>query len=312
MTTRSEPEPGHGRPDPSLSAIMRERRQLINLAYRLLGSLAEAEDAVQETYTRWYAMSRQRQEAIESPGAWLTKVASRICLDLLGSARARRESYVGEWIPEPLPDRTEWMNGRPGDSRGDPADRVTLDESVDMAFLVVLESMTPAERVAFILHDVFRYPFTEVAAIVGRTPAACRQLASSARRRIRAARTPVAPTTRQAGVIRDFKQAWEAKDIAALVGLLDPDATMTADGGGRVGAVLRPVAGGERIARYIIEIGSRAPGLTLLERSVNGRPGLVAQHGGVTVTVAAFGLADDRITHIWAVRNPEKLRPWTV
>ncbi|GAA0703356.1 RNA polymerase sigma factor SigJ [Kitasatospora atroaurantiaca] len=314
MTTRSEPEPepGHGRPDPSLSAIMSERRQLINLAYRLLGSLAEAEDAVQETYARWYAMSRQQQEAIQSPGAWLTKVASRICLDLLGSARARRESYVGEWIPEPLPDRTEWMHGRPGDGRGDPADRVTLDESVDMAFLVVLESMTPAERVAFILHDVFRYPFTEVAAIVGRTPAACRQLASSARRRIRAARAPVAPTTRQAGVIRDFKQAWEAKDIAALVGLLNPDATMIADGGGRVGAVLRPIEGGKRIARYIIEIGDRAPGLTLLERSVNGRPGLVAQHGGVTVTVAAFSLADDRITHIWAVRNPEKLRPWTV
>lgn len=122
----------------------------------------------------------------------------------------------------------------------------------------------------------------------------------------------MAPTTRQAGVIRDFKHAWEAKDIAALVGLLDPDATMIADGGGRVGAVLRPVTGGERIARYISEIGGKAPGLTLLERSVNGRPGLVAQHGGVTVTVAAFGLADDRITHIWAVRNPEKLRPWTV
>lgn len=308
MTIRSEP--GHGRPGPSLSAITSERRQLINLAYRLLGSLAEAEDAVQETYARWYAMSRQQQEAIESPGAWLTKVASRICLDMLGSARARRESYVGEWIPEPLPDGTEWMNGRPGDGGGDPADRVALDESVDMAFLVVLESMTPAERVAFILHDVFRYPFTEVAAIVGRMPAACWQLASSARRRIRAARAPVAPTVQQARVIRDFKQAWEAKDIAALVGLLNPGATMTADGGGRAGAALRPVAGAERIARYILEIGDRAPGLKLLERSVNGRPGLVAQHGGSTVTVAAFGVANDLITHIWAVRNPEKLRTW--
>ncbi|MFC9326621.1 RNA polymerase sigma factor SigJ [Kitasatospora sp. NPDC057015] len=315
MSTRFEPAPepelAGERADPSLSAVMSERRQLINLAYRLLGSLAEAEDAVQETYARWYAMSRQQQEAIDSPGAWLTKVAGRICLDLLGSARARRESYVGEWIPEPLPDRAEWMTGRPGDGRGDPADRVTLDESVDMAFLVVLESMTPAERVAFILHDVFRYPFAEVAAIVGRTPAACRQLASSARRRIRAAQPPVAATTRQAGVIRDFKQAWEAKDIAALVGLLDPDATMTADGGGLVGAVLHPVAGSERIAEYIVGLSRWAPGLTLLERSVNGRPGLVAQRDGVTVTVAAFSLADDRITHIWAVRNPEKLRPWS-
>src|ERR671931_1479298 len=165
---------------------MSERRQLINLAYRLLGSLAEAEDAVQETYARWYAMSAQQQDAIENPGAWLTTVASRICLNLLGSARARRETYVGEWIPEPLPEPAEWAGGRPGSGTADPADRVSLDESVSMAFLVVLESMTPAERVAFILHDVFRYSFDEVAEIVGRTPAACRQLAASARRRIRA------------------------------------------------------------------------------------------------------------------------------
>src|SRR5918996_1010862 len=161
-------------------------------------------------------MSPQEQAAIESPGAWLTKVASRICLDLLGSARARRESYVGEWIPEPLPEPTEWINGRqPGDATVDPADRVTLDESINMAFLVVLESMTPAERVAFILHDVFRYPFAEVAEIVGRTPAACRQLASSARRRIRAAHASATPTAQQAEIVKGFKQAWEAKDIDA-------------------------------------------------------------------------------------------------
>ncbi|MDX6248072.1 MAG: hypothetical protein QOF10_1432, partial [Kribbellaceae bacterium] len=201
MTIRSEP--GHGPLDPSLSAIMSERRQLINLAYRLLGSLADAEDVVQETYARWYAMSQPQREAIDSPGAWLTKVASRICLDLLGSARARRESYVGEWIPEPLPDRTEWISGRSG-TTADPADRVTLDESINMAFLVVLEAMTPAERVAFILHDVFRYSFAEVADIVGRTPAACRQLASSARRRLRASQVPATPTAQQADIVRDF------------------------------------------------------------------------------------------------------------
>jgi RNA polymerase sigma factor (sigma-70 family) len=305
MTNQSTP--GHGRPEPGLDAIMSERRQLINLAYRLLGSLAEAEDAVQEAYARWYALSQPQQDAIENPGAWLTTVASRICLDLLGSARARRERYVGEWIPEPLPEPAEWISGPPAD----PADRVTLDESVSMAFLVVLESMTPAERVAFILHDVFRYSFTEVAQIVGRTPAACRQTASRARRRIRASRLPATPTARQAGIVRDFKRAWEANDIDALIGLLDPDATAVADSGGLVSAALRPIEGREQIARAAVDLAAFAPGLTLLERTVNGQPGLVAQQDGVTVTVFAFEVAGDRITRIWAIRNPDKLRPWT-
>jgi RNA polymerase sigma factor (sigma-70 family) len=309
MSTRSEP--GHGRPEPGLSAFMSERRRLINLTYRLLGSLADAEDVVQETYARWYAMSHQQQEAIESPGGWLTTVASRICLDLLGSARARRESYVGEWIPEPLPEPTEWINGRSGAAAVDPADRVTLDESVNMAFLVVLESMTPAERVAFILHDVFRYPFAEVAEIVGRTPAACRQLAFSARRRIRASQAPATPTAQRASIVKDFKRAWEARDIDALIGLLDPDATVIADGSGFVTAELGPIEGGEQIARLAIDVASRVPNLTFLERTVNGQPGLVAQQDGVTVTVLAFDLAGDRIKHIWAIRNPDKLRPWT-
>jgi RNA polymerase sigma factor (sigma-70 family) len=310
MTSRSEP--AEGQPDPGLSAIMSERRQLINLAYRLLGSLAEAEDAVQETYARWYAMTRQQQEDIESPGAWLTTVASRICLDLLGSARARRERYVGEWIPEPLPEPAEWASGRPGGVAADPADRVTLDESVSMAFLVVLESMTPAERVAFILHDVFRYPFADIAQVVGRTSAACRQLASSARRRVSDAQPPPAPTPQQAGLVREFRQAWEAKDINALIGLLDPDATAIADSGGLAVAFLHPIEGGEQIARAWVEIANRASGnMTFLERTVNGQPGLVAQQDGVTVTVFAFDIVDDRIKHIWAVRNPEKLRPWT-
>jgi RNA polymerase sigma factor (sigma-70 family) len=309
MTTPSES--GADRLDPGLSAIMSERSQLINLAYRLLGSLADAEDVVQETYARWYAMSPQQQEGIESPGGWLTKVASRVCLDLLGSARARRERYVGEWIPEPLPERTEWINGRPGGGVVDPADRVTLDESINMAFLVVLESMTPAERVAFILHDVFRYPFAEVAEIVGRTPAACRQLAVSARRRIRAVQAPATPAARQAGIVRDFKQAWEAKDINALIGLLDPDATAIADGGGLVNAALLPVEGSEQVARYCVDIAGMAPDLTILERTVNGQPGLVLQLDDVTVGVMAFEVTGDRIKHIWGVRNPEKLRPWT-
>ena len=181
-----------------------------------------------------------------------------------------------------------------------------------MAFLVVLESMTPAERVAFILHDVFGYSFAEVAEIVGRTPAACRQLASSARRRIRAAQAPAAPAARQAGIVRAFRQAWEAKDIDALIGLLDPDATATADGGGLAVTFLRPHRRRRADRAAWIEIANRATGgMTLLERTVNGQPGLVAQQDGITVTVFAFDVAGDRIKHIWAIRNPDKLRPWT-
>jgi RNA polymerase sigma factor (sigma-70 family) len=313
MTTPAGPPPD--RPDPGLDAIMSERRQLINLAYRLLGSLADAEDAVQETYARWYALLPQQRDAIDSPAAWLTTVASRICLDLLRSARARRERYVGEWIPEPLPDPAEQPGGRLGGRLGgapvDPADRVTLDESVNMAFLVVLESMTPAERVAFILHDVFRYAFAEVAEIVGRTPAACRQLASSARRRIGASRAPATPTARQAKIVRDFKQAWEAQDVVALIGLLDPDATASADSGGLASALPGPIGGGAQIARACVDLADRAPGLTILERTVNGQPGLVAQQDGMTAAVLAFDIADDRIKNMWVILNPEKLRPWT-
>ncbi|MFF7389298.1 RNA polymerase sigma factor SigJ [Streptomyces scabiei] len=302
-------------------AVDGERRQLLNVAYRLLGSATEAEDAVQDAYARWYGLPSHRRQEIESPGAWLTTVTGRICLDLLRSARARREAYVGVWLPEPLPDRTEWEHaaggvhaGGPADPVGptrpaDPADQIVLDESVGMAFLVVLEAMTPAERVAFVLHDVFRYPFAEIADVLGRSPGACKQLAASARRRAGAARPPE-PTADRAAVVRHVKQAWESKDIAALVGLLDPAAVMTADGGGAVGAVPHPVEGGARIARYMVAIADRAPGLELLERSVNGAPGLVARRDGVVMTVAAFDVADGHVTRVWAIRNPEKLHPW--
>ena len=284
MTTPSEP-------------VVAERRHLVNLAYRLLGSLTEAEDAVQETYARWYALSPTQQEAISSPGAWLTTVAGRICLDVLGSARVRRERYVGEWLPEPVPDQP------------DPADRITLDESVSMAFLVALEAMTPAQRVALVLHDVFGYSFAEVAEITGRTPPACRELASAARRRIRASARPAAPVARQAGLVRDFKEAWAAGDIGTLIGLLDPDATLTADGGGRVRATIVPIEGGELVARYVAELASFGE-LTIEERTVNGLPGLVLRRGDELAAVYAFAVADDRITHVWAVRNPDKLGPW--
>lgn len=173
-----------------------ERRQLLNMAYRLLGSLAEAEDAVQEAYARWYALPGGRRAEIVNPGAWLTTVTGRVCLDALGSARARRERYVGAWLPDPLPGRDG--SGPPGGT--DPADQIVLDESVTMAFLVILESMTPAERVAFVLHDVFRYPFARIAEVLGRTPAP----ASSWRPPPGAGWTPPGPRSRRPGSPRRY------------------------------------------------------------------------------------------------------------
>jgi RNA polymerase sigma-70 factor (ECF subfamily) len=293
--------------NPVTHEVELHRGRLINVAYRLLGSVADAEDAVQEAFIRWYALAPESREAIETPAAWLTTVTSRICLDQLGSARARRERYVGEWLPEPVPDRTEWASADPG---ADPADRITLDESIDMAFLVVLDSMSPAERVAFLLHDVFRYPFDEVAEIVGRTPAACRQLASTARRKVRDTRPVATPTAGRAEVVREFKQAWEAMDIEALLGILDPNVVSVADGGGRVAAALAPIEGPETIANFMVALASRSTDLVIEEHTVNGQPGLVARQDDETITVFAFDVADGRITRIWAVRNPDKLRQW--
>jgi RNA polymerase sigma-70 factor (ECF subfamily) len=171
--------------------------------------------------------------------------------------------------------------------------------------------MTPAERVAFILHDVFRYPFAEVAEIVGRTPAACRQLATSARRRVGALQPSITAEARQAGIVKEFKRAWEAKDVDALIGLLDPEATAIADGGGQAIAFLHPIEGAERIAHAWVEIADRAARhMTFLERAVNGQPGLVAAQDEAIVTVFAFNVVGDRIKNIWVVRNPEKLRSW--
>ena len=288
------------------SDVIGERRQLAGVAYRLLGSMTEAEDVVQEAYARWYTMSPQEQAAIDSPGGWLTTVASRICLNLLSSARMRRESYVGEWIPEPVPDLAEWSHGS---AKSDPADRVSLDESVSMAFLVILETMTPAERVAFILHDVFRYSFAEVADVVGRTPAACRQLASVARRRISDSHS-VPNSAAETHIVRDFKRAWEAQDIATLISLLDPASTFTADGGGIIQAARQPIRGAEQIAQGCVTLLLRNPRLIINQHAVNGRAGLVTELNGATVAVLAFDIADDRIRQIWSVVNPTKLRLW--
>ncbi len=286
-----------------------ERRQLLGLAYRLLGSAVDAEDAVQEAYVRLYRLDPEARAKIDAPGAWLMTATGRICLDILGSARARRERYVGEWLPEPLPG-SDPVAGRVAST--DPADRVSMDESVSMALMVVLDTLTPAERVAFVLHDVFQYSFAEIAEIVGRTPQACRQLASSARSKIAKARTEPHVDARRGDILRAFKSAYETGDVDRLVDLLDPSIVVVADGGGKAQAALHPIHGAERIVNFLAKARERQPDLVLEETTVNGEEGLVMRDGaGDLVVVMAFGIADDRIQHIWAVRNPEKLVRWS-
>lgn len=296
---------------PELVDAIRERSLLLGLSYHLLGSLADAEDAVQETYIRWYRLSDEKRRGLSHPRAWLIKTASRIGLDMLKSARARREQYVGEWLPEPIPAANRW-NDQDASAVADPADRVTLDDSVSMALLVVLESMTPAERVTFILHDVFRYTFPEIADVLGRTPAACRQLASSARSRIRIEqRTPV-PATVHAAAVSSFKTAWQTGDLTALIDVLDPDASAITDGGGIVSAALEPLHGPAAIARFFLGVLDRQPDLAIHEALVNGEPGLVATDSeDRTLAVLALAVTSTgKIKQIWAVRNPQKLGIW--
>ena len=241
---------------PALGELLEERTHLMNLAFRMLGSANDAEDVVQQTYVRWFQLGDEERDAIERPRAWLTTVASRICLDILGSARMRRERYVGEWLPEPLPTAAGESSGRSAPAV-DPLDRITLDDSVSMALLVVLESLTPAERVAFVLHEVFGVPFAEIGEIVGRSPEATRQLASSARRHIRDLRSRPTDAAEHARLVTAFRRACEVGDLDALVRILDPDVTSTSDGGGKVRAALRPIVGAENVARFLLGVAAQ-------------------------------------------------------
>ena len=289
-----------------VDALESERRGLLGLAYRMLGTVADAEDAVQETYVRWYRMTDEERAAIRNPGAWLTRVASRVCLDMLGSARARRESYVGEWLPEPVPGESAIAASAPLD----PLDRVTLDDSVSTALLVVLESLTPAERVAFVLHDVFGVPFAEIAEAVGRTPDAARQLASQARRRVRERRAGAATREEHDAVARAFAAATSTGDLAALVAILDPDVVLRADGGGLVSAARRPVLGADRVARFLLGLPHLLPeaqvGPTV---TADGLAFLVTVDGRAD-SVMTLEVSGGRVTGVYIVRNPHKLTLW--
>lgn len=293
----------------ALGELLDEREHLMNLAFRMLGSRHDAEDVVQQTYVRWFQLDDDERDAIERPRAWLTTVASRICLNILDSARVRRERYVGQWLPEPLPAMTTDAASATAPAV-DPLDRITLDDSVSMALLVVLESLTPAERVAFVLHEVFAVPFAEIAEIVGRSPEATRQLASSARRHIRDLRARPAEASEHARLVTAFRQACEGGDLDALVAILDPEVTTVSDGGGRVRAALRPVVGADNVARLLLGILRKSPGLTADEEEVNGELGLVVRAGDHVVGTVSLGTSDGRVRNVWMILNPEKLEAW--
>jgi RNA polymerase sigma-70 factor, ECF subfamily len=270
------------------------RRHAIDVAYRMLGSMSDAEDVVQEAFARLLTVDI---DAIEDVRGWMVVVVSRLCLDQLRSARSRRENYVGTWLPEPV------VEG------ADPADRVTLDDTVRMALLVVLERLTPAERVAFVLHDVFGMSFDAVAGVVGRTPAACRQLASRARRHVEASDPGrfVADPAAQRLVVERFVAACSSGDLAALTELLDPEVVGETDSGGNVGAPRVPVTGRDLVSSRLLAY-VRIGGLTLTAADVNGGPGVVGRDAnGKAIVVMSLTIAENLVTRIWAIVNPDKL-----
>ncbi|WP_028477359.1 RNA polymerase sigma factor SigJ [Nocardia sp. CNY236] len=275
------------------------RPYLRRLAYSTLGSLADADDVVQDA---WLRLQRQHEAGaageIDNLRAWLSRVTGRLALDYLGSARVRREQYVGEWLPEP--EVTTW---------DDPADRIAQDERVTTALLIVLESLSPAERTAFVLQDIFGMSGREVAEVVGRTPAAVRQLASRARKHVEDG-TPRFPASNdeQKSVVSAFALALRSGDFRALLGVLDANVNLTADGGGKVPSVRHPVRGAELVARLLLGWyhSPSAAGAWARAALVNGQPGLVLFDGRHT-GVYSFTIDNGRIVAIDAVRNPDKL-----
>ena len=287
--------------DARIAEIWRaQHRFLIDVAYRMLGSVSDAEDIVQEAFTR---LMRVDPSEIDDERAWLVVVVSRLCVDYLRSARVRREQYVGPWLPEPLVGS--------GDS-ADPADRITLDESIRMALLIVLEQLTPAERAAFVLHDVFQFSFDIVSSIVGRSPAACRQLASRARRHIEAnvgpTRFSVEPSALQR-VAERFVAACANGSVDALLDVLDPAVEGAVDIGGRH----TPFGNGRSVGaeivaeRLLLLFGPRTS-TQLVVATVNGEPGVAALHNDHVMAVMALSINDDeRIVEINSVADPAKL-----
>jgi len=296
-------------PDPA-SSFEPYRRRLLGLAYRMLGSMSDAEDAVQETYLRWHGADRDN---VSEPKAFLTTTTTRICLDMLTSARARREEYVGPWLPEPVVDTAALA----------PDSRAELAEDLSVALLLTLDRLSPLERAAFLLHDVFDFSFSEVATALDRGEAACRQLAARARAHVRAARPRGATASpARAGEIEAkhtqlmsaFAAATQAGDLTALTQLLASDVRVVTDGGGKVASALDVIDGAGRAARFLIEATKKRPGawwreeFTLRFATINGLPGVVVDGPLGPVQTAAFEIEGDVIRALYVVRNPDKLR----
>jgi len=283
-------------------AFSAARPRLVRVAYAILGSHAEAEDVVADCWLRLVAADDQ--EPVRDVESWAVVAVSRLALDVLRSARVRREQYVGPWLPEPV------VDGGAGPAFTDPAEKVTLDDEVSYALLVVLEALTPPERTAFVLHDLFGVPFGEVATVVGRSPEAVRQLASRARRHVRSrsAWSPV-DAAEHRRVVSAFSAAVLTGDLAALVGVLDPEVVLVSDGGGVVSAARKPVLGADRVARFILGITAKGgPDGRIAEVNVNGAPGFAVYKGDDLVTIVSVTVAGDRVTRIDMVRAPDKLR----
>ncbi|MFJ8430571.1 RNA polymerase sigma factor SigJ [Kitasatospora sp. NPDC094019] len=281
-------------------AFEANRRYLGSVAYRMLGSFTDAEDVLQEAWLRWRAADR---DGVADPRAYLSTVVTRLCYDQLGSARARRESYFGEWLPEPS---VSYQSGP-----ASPADLAELGESVSLALLAVLEQLTPAERAAFVLHDVFGVGFDEIAASLDRSPDAARQLASRARRRVKdGGRRATADPAEHRQAVEAFAAATARGDIEGLLAVLDPEVVWHSDGGGIVTAGARPVFGADKVSRLVAGLVAKwgTPDTVIEYALVNGEPGLVWYlEPGVVGGVIGFTVADGRITSAYTVVNPEKL-----
>jgi RNA polymerase sigma-70 factor (ECF subfamily) len=274
----------------------RHRAHLQDVAYRMLGSVGEAEDAVQEA---WLRLNRSDTRAVGNVGGWLTTVVGRVCLDMLRARRARREDYAGSWLPEPIVTI---------DPDGDPEQQALLADSVGLALFVVLDTLTPAERLAFVLHDMFDVPFAEIAPMIGRTPAATRQLASRARRRVRGtAPAPDADLARQREVVDAFLAASRAGDFDALVAVLDPDVVFRIDSGGRGPRARPPVTGAPDVAEEILARGAQFAPLAR-PAIVNGSAGVVVPSPAGLRAVVGFTVVAGRVAAIDLIIDAKKLR----